>query len=75
MKTPGYQLKNWIMALSLAGMLTACSGDPTADLETYADASHLAGGLGGRTGRDTVIDDQRGPPRQRDVIMPPPESF
>jgi type IV pilus assembly protein PilP len=37
MKTPGNQLKNWITALSLAGMLTACSGNPTADLETYAE--------------------------------------
>ena len=37
MKTPGNQLKNWITAVSLAGMLTACSSDPTADLDTYTE--------------------------------------
>ena len=37
MKTSGNQLKNWIVALSLAGVLTACADDPTADLESYVE--------------------------------------
>lgn len=37
MKTPVNQIKHWITALSLAGMLTACSSDPTADLEIYTE--------------------------------------
>ncbi len=37
MKIHGNQLKNWVTVLSLAGMLTACSGEPTADLSTYIE--------------------------------------
>ena len=37
MKPPVKQIQYWITALSLAGMLTACSSDPTADLVTYTE--------------------------------------
>jgi len=37
MKTPDNQIKNRIAALLLASTLSACTGNPTADLETYVE--------------------------------------
>lgn len=37
MKKLGLSGKHWFAVLSLTGLLAACSSDPTADLETYAE--------------------------------------